>query len=49
MICTTVREGDDCVFMTAKGCGYNEGACLAIIDECNGCQRTNKYETGQVW
>ena len=46
MICTTVREGDDCVFMTAKGCSYNGGACLPIIDQCNGCQRTSEYETG---
>ncbi|MCF6247453.1 MAG: PxxKW family cysteine-rich protein [Desulfobacula sp.] len=47
MICTTVREGDDCVFMTAKGCGYNGGACLPIIDQCNGCNRiTSKFETG---
>jgi len=46
MICTTVREGEDCVLMTAKGCGYNEGHCLAIVDECNGCQRLSEYKTG---
>ena len=46
MICTTVREGDDCVLMTAKGCGYNEGHCLPIIDECNGCQRNSEFKTG---
>lgn len=46
MICTTVREGDDCVFMTAAGCSYNEGNCLTIIDECNGCQRTSEFATG---
>ena len=46
MICTTVREGDDCVFMTAEGCSYNEAACLPIIDECNGCQRTSEFPTG---
>ncbi len=46
MICTTVREGDDCVFMTAKGCSYNEGHCLPIVDQCNGCQRTSEYATG---
>lgn len=45
MICTTIREGDDCVFMTAKGCGYNEGACLPIIDECKGCARTSEFKT----
>lgn len=46
MICTTVREGDDCVFMKAGGCSYNVGTCLPIVDQCNGCQRTGKYDTG---
>lgn len=46
MICTTVREGDDCVFMTTDGCGYNGGACLPIIDECGGCNRTGEFPTG---
>ncbi len=46
MICTSVREGDECVFMTAEGCSFNEGHCLPIIDECNGCQRTSEYATG---
>lgn len=47
MICTTVREGDECVFMTAKGCGFNGGACLPIIDQCMGCNRISDYETGK--
>lgn len=46
MICTTVREGDDCVFMTGEGCCFNGGACLPIIDQCNGCNRTGEFETG---
>ncbi len=46
MICTTVREGDNCVFMTTKGCSYNEGSCLPIIEACTGCQRTSEYKTG---
>lgn len=46
MICTTVREGDDCVFMTAQGCSYNEGNCLPVVDECMGCQRTSEFPTG---
>ncbi|MDA3787630.1 MAG: PxxKW family cysteine-rich protein [Desulfobacula sp.] len=46
MICTTIREGDDCLFMTKKGCGYNEGACLSIIDECMGCARSSEFQTG---
>jgi len=32
--------------MKTKGCSYLGGACLPIIDECNGCSRTSDYETG---
>ena len=46
MICTTIRQGEECVFMTAQGCSYNEGACLPIVDQCNGCQRLAKVESG---
>ena len=46
MICTSVRQGDECVFMAASGCTYNGGACLAIIEECKGCRRTSEFETG---
>jgi len=46
MICTTVRAGDDCVFMKKNGCSFNGGACLPVIDQCSGCQRTGEYETG---
>ncbi|MDD4273826.1 PxxKW family cysteine-rich protein [Desulfobacter postgatei] len=46
MICTTVREGQECVFMTAQGCSYNEGYCLPIIDECKGCQKSAEFPTG---
>nr|NJM03329.1 hypothetical protein [Desulfobacula sp.] len=46
MICTTVRKGDNCVFMTAQGCSYNEGTCLPIAEQCSGCQRASQFETG---
>ncbi|MGB5423817.1 MAG: hypothetical protein WBN03_16760, partial [Desulfobacterales bacterium] len=39
MICTTVREGRECPFMTAKGCSYNGGICHEIVEQCNGCGR----------
>ena len=46
MICTTVREGDECVFMTAKGCSYNDGNCHPVVDQCMGCQRTKEIASG---
>lgn len=46
MICKTVREGEDCVFMKKNGCSYIDGACLSIIEQCNGCQRVSEQKTG---
>ncbi|MFP4476166.1 MAG: PxxKW family cysteine-rich protein [Desulfatibacillaceae bacterium] len=44
--CTTVRPGHECVFMTKSGCSYNGGACLTIIEDCQGCQRIVETESG---
>ena len=46
MVCTTVREGFDCPFMTAKGCSYNGGICHEIVEECNGCNRSAQFSSG---
>ncbi len=46
MICTTIRQGAECNFMTAKGCGYNGGMCYTTIDKCEGCDRKAQFETG---
>jgi len=47
MICTTVRNGDDCVFMSANGCKYNGGECKPIIEKCEGCQRIVENANGK--
>jgi len=44
MICTTVRQGEDCLFMSAKGCSFNGGVCRQVIESCNGCGRTTEYQ-----
>ncbi|MDX9786816.1 MAG: PxxKW family cysteine-rich protein [Desulfobacterales bacterium] len=46
MKCTTIREGVECPFMTAKGCSYTNGACLEIIEACKGCARSKEFKTG---
>ncbi|THB81524.1 MAG: hypothetical protein D3926_01710 [Desulfobacteraceae bacterium] len=46
MLCTTVRNGQDCVFMTGAGCGYNGGSCAPIVENCQGCKRSAPFETG---
>ena len=46
MICTTIRDGKECPFMTAKGCSYNGGICHEIVEQCSGCNRSIEYKTG---
>ena len=46
MICTTVRKGSDCIFMTAKGCSYTGGICREIVEKCKGCNRTVEFSAG---
>ena len=47
MLCQTTKSGLECGFMTKKGCGFNGGSCLAIIDKCEGCAKIVACETGQ--
>ncbi len=47
MICTTVKEGEECVFMTAEGCKYNGGSCKPVIEACSGCSKVKEYAVGQ--
>jgi hypothetical protein len=47
MICTTIKEGVDCVFMSANGCTYNGARCHPIIDHCEGCTRVGEFPTGK--
>ncbi len=46
MQCTTVKSGENCVFMTAQGCGYNGGSCMPVVEACEGCKRIAEFETG---
>jgi len=46
MVCTTVRKGVECPFMTAQGCSYNGGICHAIVEQCEGCKRALELESG---
>ncbi|MDD2388859.1 MAG: PxxKW family cysteine-rich protein [Desulfobacterales bacterium] len=46
MICTTVRKGMECPFMTANGCGYKDGFCHEIVEKCKGCSRSAEFPTG---
>lgn len=47
MICTTVREGVDCSFMTNKGCSFNGGQCYNIVKDCEGCKFIVEFPGGK--
>lgn len=47
MICQTIKAGQDCSFMTKKGCGYNGGSCLGIVDSCVECNKILETEAGK--
>ncbi|MFC1856745.1 PxxKW family cysteine-rich protein [Thermodesulfobacteriota bacterium] len=46
MVCSTVREGMECPFMTPEGCSYNGGICHEVVERCNGCNRTLEFSSG---
>ncbi len=46
LVCSTVREGVNCPFMTAKGCNYNSGICHEIDEKCKGCNRSAEFSSG---
>lgn len=47
MLCQTIKEGKDCVFMTQKGCGFNGGSCHPVVDACDGCSKIIENGTGK--
>lgn len=46
MICSSVKEGVDCFFMTKEGCRFNGGTCHTIVGQCEGCQKVKEFPTG---
>ena len=47
MVCTSVRQGFECIFMSKKGCQFNGGGCHPVVDQCDGCQRIIEIPTGK--
>jgi len=46
MICTTIKEGTECPFMSANGCSYNGGICQQVVEQCQGCNRGSEFSSG---
>lgn len=47
MICKTVKAGFECAFMAKNGCGFINGSCQKIIDQCEGCGKVVDYESNK--
>ena len=47
MVCSTVKEGVECAFMTKTGCGFNGGNCHPAVEQCEGCQKLMDLDTGK--
>ncbi|MFH1350498.1 MAG: PxxKW family cysteine-rich protein [Pseudomonadota bacterium] len=47
MVCTTVKLGMECFFMSKKGCKFNGGSCHQIIEKCEGCQKIKEFPAGR--
>ncbi|MEA3280668.1 MAG: PxxKW family cysteine-rich protein [Thermodesulfobacteriota bacterium] len=45
MVCTTIKKGVECPFMSTKGCSYNGGICHEIVEQCNGCDRSAEFSS----
>ena len=46
MVCTSIKPGVDCFFMSKKGCQFNGGSCHPVVEQCNGCQKAKEFPTG---
>jgi hypothetical protein len=46
MVCSSVKEGYECTFMSKKGCQFNGGNCHPIVEMCEGCQRVTEFPSG---
>ncbi len=45
MICKTVKAGFECAFMTKNGCGFVNGKCQTISEQCEGCGKVFEFES----
>jgi hypothetical protein len=46
MVCGTMKQGIECIFMKKTGCSYNGGKCYPTVENCDGCSRVLEFETG---
>jgi hypothetical protein len=47
MVCATMKQGIECIFMKKNGCSYNGGQCYTVVENCEGCVRVQDLTTGR--
>jgi len=47
MVCVSLKEGMECLFMNKTGCQFNGGRCHPIVEQCDGCQKINEFPAGK--
>lgn len=47
MLCSSVKEGSECFFMSKTGCQFNGGTCHPIVEQCEGCAKVNDFPAGK--
>ncbi len=47
MICEVIKVGQECAFMTKKGCSFNGGKCYPVVERCKGCGRIGVFQAGE--
>ena len=46
MVCETVKQGANCLFMKKAGCSFNGGRCHPVVETCQGCDKIEDYPSG---
>ena len=46
MHCTTIKEGMECPFMSAKGWPYHDRLRHRLVEQCEGCNRGSEFSSG---
>ena len=47
MQCQTIKKDKDCFFWATTGCSFGGGQCHNIVEQCEGCGRTEEWPTGK--
>lgn len=47
MLCQTVKKDKDCFFWAKTGCTFEDGTCLPIVSQCEGCKRIEELPNGK--